>query len=148
MNKDLYFFGIGAQKAGTTWLNDLLETYPECAVPPIKEIHFFNNKYLPRGEVGTRSVYRNRVRGFAGMAGRLGRDIKDHWRSAQGKGKPGGPGVDIYQSGYLSISFRQVFEILSKLPGTDRQVKRYGMQGKMRGTDAYGSSVFKICKEW
>lgn len=36
------FVGIGAQKAGTTWLHDNLEVQPELWLPPEKEIHFFN----------------------------------------------------------------------------------------------------------
>lgn len=40
------FFGVGAQKAGTTWLYDLLERYPDCAPTPVKEMHFFDAKYV------------------------------------------------------------------------------------------------------
>lgn len=36
------FVGIGAQKAGTTWLHDNLEIQPEFWLPPEKELHFFN----------------------------------------------------------------------------------------------------------
>lgn len=39
------FFGIGAQKAATTWLYDLLQRYPDCAPTPVKEMHFFDTKY-------------------------------------------------------------------------------------------------------
>lgn len=35
-------FGIGAQKAGTTWLYDALARHPECHVPPKKEVHYFD----------------------------------------------------------------------------------------------------------
>jgi hypothetical protein len=39
------FLGIGAQKAGTTWLNENLRQHPEVWGPPIKEIHYFNRSY-------------------------------------------------------------------------------------------------------
>ncbi len=39
------FLVIGAQKAGTTWLDRNLRTHPQIWVPPEKEIHYFD---LPR----------------------------------------------------------------------------------------------------
>jgi hypothetical protein len=39
------FLVIGAQKAGTTWLDRNLRTHPQIWLPPEKEIHFFD---LPR----------------------------------------------------------------------------------------------------
>jgi hypothetical protein len=39
------FFGIGAMRSGTTWLSDLLDTYPDCAMMPFKEMHFFDVRY-------------------------------------------------------------------------------------------------------
>ncbi|MEM6878698.1 MAG: sulfotransferase domain-containing protein [Bacteroidota bacterium] len=36
------FIGIGAQKAGTTWLFDALNRLPEFSLPPIKELHYFD----------------------------------------------------------------------------------------------------------
>jgi hypothetical protein len=40
------FLGIGAQKAGTTWLYLQLSKHPEIWLPPIKEIHFFDRSPL------------------------------------------------------------------------------------------------------
>jgi hypothetical protein len=40
-----HFLIIGAQKAGTTWLDRNLRTHPQIWLPPEKEIHFFD---LPR----------------------------------------------------------------------------------------------------
>lgn len=37
--------GIGAQKAGTTWLHDNLGQHPKIWVPPFKETHFFDHLY-------------------------------------------------------------------------------------------------------
>jgi hypothetical protein len=38
------FLILGAQKAGTTWIADMLRQHPEVCVPEQKEIHFFNKK--------------------------------------------------------------------------------------------------------
>jgi hypothetical protein len=39
------FLGIGAQKAGTTWLWENLRRHPEVFVPDRKELHYFDNKF-------------------------------------------------------------------------------------------------------
>lgn len=36
------FLGIGAQKAGTTWLWENLRQHPEIWTPPVKELHYFD----------------------------------------------------------------------------------------------------------
>lgn len=36
------FLCIGAQKGGTTWLNEQLLRHPGVCLPPVKEIHYFN----------------------------------------------------------------------------------------------------------
>ena len=38
------FLIIGAQKAGTTWLADMIRQHPEVYMPGTKELHFFNKK--------------------------------------------------------------------------------------------------------
>lgn len=38
---------IGAQKAGTSWLHVILSSRPDIWVPPFKELHYFDNKFLP-----------------------------------------------------------------------------------------------------
>lgn len=38
----LDFLGIGAQKAGTTWLYERLRTHPRIAFPAGKEVHFWD----------------------------------------------------------------------------------------------------------
>jgi hypothetical protein len=39
------FLGIGAQKAGTTWLFQMLKQHPEIGFPIQKEAHYWNRKY-------------------------------------------------------------------------------------------------------
>lgn len=36
------FIGIGAQRAGTTWLHAMLSRHPQVWLPPIKELHHFD----------------------------------------------------------------------------------------------------------
>jgi hypothetical protein len=43
-----YFLGVGAQKAGTTWLHEQLKLHPEVAVPQQKEVHYFDTMYPTR----------------------------------------------------------------------------------------------------
>jgi hypothetical protein len=37
------FLGIGAQKAGTSWLNHQLRRHPAIWMPPVKELHYFDD---------------------------------------------------------------------------------------------------------
>jgi len=37
-----FLFGLGAPKAGTSWMHGYLAAHPEVYVPPVKELHFFN----------------------------------------------------------------------------------------------------------
>jgi len=37
------FIGVGAPRAGTTWLYELLRVHPELWMPPIKELHYFDS---------------------------------------------------------------------------------------------------------
>ena len=43
-----FFFCIGAQKAATSWLHFSLHTHPDFYLPPVKELHFFNDTELGR----------------------------------------------------------------------------------------------------
>lgn len=40
------FLGIGAQKAGTTWLHANLGDHPDLWLPPIKELHYFDELHV------------------------------------------------------------------------------------------------------
>jgi hypothetical protein len=41
------FLCIGAQKAGTTWLYENLRNHPMVWMPPVKELQYFNELYIP-----------------------------------------------------------------------------------------------------
>jgi hypothetical protein len=53
------FIGIGAQKAGTTWLARNLAAHPQIWMPPIKEIHYFDRPSDWRDPVKLRAKERN-----------------------------------------------------------------------------------------
>jgi hypothetical protein len=42
MSEPVLLFGIGAAKAGTSWLYRTLAAHPDCALRSIKELHFFD----------------------------------------------------------------------------------------------------------
>ena len=56
------FMCIGAQKAGTTWLYANLRRHPDVALPPLKEIHYFDEIYR-----GVRTGLLDRVLAREGM---------------------------------------------------------------------------------
>jgi len=41
MGQAILMYGVGAVKAGTSWLFSYLEGHPECAMPPFKELKYF-----------------------------------------------------------------------------------------------------------
>lgn len=43
MNPNFLF--IGADKSGSTWLYEILRAHPECYVPTIKDIYYFDRQY-------------------------------------------------------------------------------------------------------
>lgn len=61
--------GIGAQRAGTTWLHRNLNKHPHVSlVPaPLKEVHFFDELHL----AGSENRHRKRVRKLTKLAARL-----------------------------------------------------------------------------
>jgi len=55
------FLCIGAQKAGTTWLDTNLRDHPDIWMPPIKELHYFDHLYIPRNRRWTEGHIRKKV---------------------------------------------------------------------------------------
>lgn len=49
-----HFIGIGAQKAGTTWLSRNLQMHPEIWMPPVKEVHYFDERIEDPGNPASR----------------------------------------------------------------------------------------------
>ncbi len=42
-----FLLGVGAHKAGTTWLHHYLASHPQVYMSPVKEMHFFGNRFEP-----------------------------------------------------------------------------------------------------
>jgi Sulfotransferase family len=88
-------FGIGANKAGSSWLYRYLDGHPQARMPRLKELHFFDALAF-----GRQGVERDRIEGLrAAAAHRLGSaegaradalraEIAelDGWRAALGEG--------------------------------------------------------------
>ena len=52
------FIGIGAQKAGTTWLGHNLQAHPAIWMPRVKEVHYFDEKLHEPGSAPLRFARR------------------------------------------------------------------------------------------
>lgn len=63
--KQIDFWGIGAAKAGTTWLHNNLVQLDGVFLPPNKELHYFNNnqKYRSRSKLYEKSLF-ERLKSF------------------------------------------------------------------------------------
>lgn len=72
------FIGIGAQKAGTTWLYDMLAQNPSIWLPPLKELHYFDRQ---------NSTAKQRARRSEHVEGLIE-------RFERGKPQKGSPGAD------------------------------------------------------
>ncbi len=69
MAEALSFLGIGAQKAGTTWLHALLRQHPDIGMPEQKELHFWDGEALGEPDI---AAYLAR---FAALRGRARGEI-------------------------------------------------------------------------
>jgi len=61
MNTKIDFLGIGAARAGSTWLWSILNQHPNIWMPPIKELHYFDRSLdypSPRGFADDRFIDR------------------------------------------------------------------------------------------
>jgi hypothetical protein len=91
------FFGVGAQKCGTTWLHEYLRAHPEVQVPAVaKELHYWDAIHAPRirplGDLsgwGLRRALRRAVaRARAGSEERAAMDRRATWERALRAGDP------------------------------------------------------------
>jgi hypothetical protein len=65
------FLGIGAQKAGTTWLHQMLSAHPDVWLPHLKELHYFDRKYPVLGAGSAQSPGHSTPRVAGRLASRL-----------------------------------------------------------------------------
>ena len=64
------FLGIGAQKAGTTWLFENLAGHSAVWTPAVKELQYFNHLYIPEHRRWTDRHRENHVRARLGAMAR------------------------------------------------------------------------------
>src|SRR5687768_1771937 len=64
------FLVIGAHRAGTTWLHRVLRKHPALWLPPVKELHYFDQLTADR-------TWQDKKRWFRAL--RSGRRIFDPW---------------------------------------------------------------------
>jgi len=73
------FLCIGAQKAGTTWLHENLRDHPAIWLPPVKELQYFNDLYIPGHREWTGKHRRTHgVRAFYQHVDKVPRDMWDY----------------------------------------------------------------------
>ncbi|PIV73105.1 MAG: sulfotransferase family protein [Rhodobacteraceae bacterium CG17_big_fil_post_rev_8_21_14_2_50_65_11] len=82
MTQATLLYGIGAAKAGTTWLYRYLAAHPEVRLPAVKELHYFDTcetgKFARQMSRMSRERRRRKLRlptGDAGLDRRLQREI-------------------------------------------------------------------------
>jgi len=71
LSKRKFLLGVGAHKAGTTWLHYYLHNHPQVYMSPVKEMHFFGNRFEPEDR-WTLSHFRRRIQGRKEKAGEKG----------------------------------------------------------------------------
>lgn len=54
--------GVGAQKGGTSWLHYFLKNHPQCAMSPIKEMHYFDCIEMKRHDFMANTVQQRLAR--------------------------------------------------------------------------------------
>lgn len=77
------FIGIGAARAGTTWLYSVLQQHPQVWLPPIKELHYFDRKdYYPSPNTLLHSQPVRRLFGFDSASKKFRRSaLGNTWRT-------------------------------------------------------------------
>jgi hypothetical protein len=71
------FLEIGAQKAGTTWLHENLRRHPAIWLPPVKELQYFNELYIPAHRAWTGK--HRFSHGTRALHGYLDRTPRERW---------------------------------------------------------------------
>jgi hypothetical protein len=66
VTKPIFLLGVGAQKAGTTWLHKYLRSHPEVDLGFMKEYHVFDQKYVLDTTPGSKQRIKNYLRSFLG----------------------------------------------------------------------------------
>jgi hypothetical protein len=70
VTKPIFLLGVGAQKAGTTWLHKYLRSHPEVDLGFMKEYHVFDQKYVLDTTPSSKQRIKNYLRSFLGSDSR------------------------------------------------------------------------------
>lgn len=107
-------FGVGAQKAGTSWLHRMLQRHPEVHLPLVKELHYWTAIRPPHFEFPAkiaqgeteflnRAWFWQRVRRYqtlSALSSGFTRDYTDRWNSVLASGGVDhGPYGELMQMG-------------------------------------------------
>jgi hypothetical protein len=66
VTKPIFVLGVGAQKAGTTWLHEYLASLPEVDLGFMKEYHVFDQNYVRDTTPGRKKKFENYLDSFFG----------------------------------------------------------------------------------
>jgi hypothetical protein len=66
VTKPIFVLGVGAQKAGTTWLHEYLESLPEVDLGFMKEYHVFDQNYVRDTTPARKKRFENYLDSFFG----------------------------------------------------------------------------------
>ena len=66
MTKPIFLLGVGAQKAGTTWLHEYLASLPEVDLGFMKEYHVFDQNHVLDTTPGRKKRFENYLNSFLG----------------------------------------------------------------------------------
>lgn len=95
------FFGLGAMRAGTTWLTNLLRSYPDCAVASFNELHAFHARY---GQYGALEHYRSKAKQLQSLTESAANSIKVALRTIDKDQEIDQPDTDELADGLLANS--------------------------------------------
>jgi len=95
------FFGIGAMRAGTTWLAEILLNHPDCGMSPVKELHFFDVRYGVKG-AGPLRYLAGQLETQSGIASRLIKELKLSKRDRKSR-----PGIDRFLREEFHLSWNE-----------------------------------------
>ena len=130
------FLGIGAQRAGTSWLDANLRFHPGIWMPPLKELHYFGNpssrRLITRVFIDRRPETKARLRMVLRREGRKLMKLKgerplwwlrffflrrsDHWYGGLFSPGPGQIAGEVTPE-YATLEERVVARIYSLMPG-------------------------------
>lgn len=105
-------FCLGANKAGTSWLYNYLAGHPDCRMPVVKELHYFDARLLKRFGPERRRITALRDERQKALARAAGADAEaleaelaelEDWRAVLGTGVTRGRADQAYRSFLLGL---------------------------------------------